>query len=87
MINEISGYDLTAHVRKLGALKDESLNILVEIIKCYNYYFEQNFTLMIATAHVKPKKNLQFLSNKRELFIKECYLHRIAEVLGPLTCT
>jgi hypothetical protein len=82
MTNEISGYDLTSHVRKLGAVKDESLNILVDIIKCYNYYFEQNFNSMITTAR-EVEKNLQFLSNKRELFIKECYLHRIAEVLGP----
>jgi hypothetical protein len=82
MINEISGFDLIANVKKLGSIKDESLNILIEIIKCYNYYFDNKFTLMVETAR-EAERSLEFLSNKRELFIKECFLHRIAEVLGP----
>jgi hypothetical protein len=37
---------------------------------------------MLETAR-QAEKNLQFLS-KRELFAKECLLHRIAEILGPV---
>jgi hypothetical protein len=82
MINEISGLDLIVNINKIGVIKDGVLNILVDIVKCYNYYFEKNFPLMLATAR-QAEKSLQFLS-KRELFIKECFLHRIAEVLGPV---
>jgi hypothetical protein len=82
MINEISGFDLILNIKKIGQIKDESLNILVKIIKCYNYYFQKKFLLMLETAR-EAEKNLQCLG-KRELFIKECYLHRIAEVLGPV---
>jgi len=82
MINVISGFDLIAHVKKFKSFKDEALNILVEIIKCYNYYFESKFTKMIDTAR-EAEKRLLSINDKRELFIKECFLHRIAEVLGP----
>lgn len=82
MVNEISGFYLISRVKKVGQVKDEALNILIEIIKCYNYYFEKKFPLMLETAR-EAEKNLQFLG-KREHFIKECYLHRIAEVLGPV---
>lgn len=81
MINKISGYNLIDFVKRVGPIKEEPLKILIEIIKCYNYYFQKNFTLMIQTAR-EAEKTLQLLS-ERELFIKECYLHRIAEILGP----
>lgn len=79
MIDEISGFDLITHVKKVGQIKDEPLKIVVEILKCYNYFFQRKFHLMLDVAH-EVEKSLQFLS-KRELFMKECYLHRIAEVL------
>jgi hypothetical protein len=82
MINQISGFDLIINVEKIGTVKDAILNILIDIIKCYNYYFEKKFPLMLETAR-QAEKNLQFLS-KRELFAKECLLHRIAEILGPV---
>jgi hypothetical protein len=79
MIDEISGFDLITHVKKCGQIKDEALKVLIEIIKCYNYFFQRKFHLMLETAH-EAEKSLLFLG-KRELFFKECYLHRIAEVL------
>jgi hypothetical protein len=79
MIDEISGFDLIAHVKRCGKIKDESLKVLIEILKCYNYFFQRKFHLMLETAH-EAEKALLFLG-KRELFFKECYLHRIAEVL------
>lgn len=79
MIDEISGFDLITQVKKAGQLRDEPLKILIEIIKCYNYFFQRKFTLMLEVAR-EAEKALQFLG-KRELFIKECFLHRIAEIL------
>jgi hypothetical protein len=79
MTDEISGFDLIAHLKKYGQIKDESLKILVDIIKCYNYFFQKKFHLMLETAH-EAEQDLANLGN-RELFIKESYLHRIAEVL------
>jgi hypothetical protein len=79
MTDKISGFDIIAEIKKVGQVKDESLKILVSIIKCYNYFFQQKFHLMLETAH-EAERELTLLG-KRELFIKECYLHRIAEVL------
>jgi hypothetical protein len=79
MVDEISGFDLIANLKKLGQLRDESLKILVDIVKCYNYFFQRKFTHMIEVAR-EAENSLQFLG-KRELFLKECFLHRIAEIL------
>lgn len=79
MINEISGFDIISEIKKVGQVKDEPLKILVDILKCYNYFFQQKFHLMLQTAH-ETEKELASLG-KRELFFKECYLHRISEVL------
>jgi hypothetical protein len=79
MVDEISGFDLIANVQKLGQLRDESLKILTDILKCYNYFFQRKFTLMVEVAR-EAENSLQYLG-KRELFLKECFLHRIAEIL------
>jgi hypothetical protein len=79
MTDELSGLDLIMHVKKVGQVKDESLKIIIEILKCYNYFFQRKFNRMLDVAK-EVEESLQFLS-KRELFLKECYLHRIAEVL------
>lgn len=82
MINEISGFDLIKHIKKVGHIKDEPLNVLVEIIKCYTYYFQKKFHTMMETAQ-EAEEMLKELSEK-QLFMKECFLHRLAEVLGPV---
>lgn len=81
--NEISGGDLIKNLKKVAYSKDATLRVLVEIIKCYNYYHSGKFHLMLETAE-EAESMLHELSDKRELFIKECYLHRLAEVFGPV---
>jgi hypothetical protein len=81
MTNEINGIDIITHIKNCGQIKDEILKVLIEILKCYNYYFQSKYHLMLETAH-EAEKALLFLG-KRELFFKECFLHRIAEALEP----
>ena len=79
MTDKVSGFDIIANLKKVGQIKDAPLKILVDILKCYNYFFQQKFHLMLQTAH-EAERGLTTLG-KRELFFKECYLHRISEVL------
>ncbi|PFZ19523.1 AimR family lysis-lysogeny pheromone receptor [Bacillus wiedmannii] len=83
MVDEIEGFDLIDELRKIGQIEDSALIILVNIMKCYTYYFERKFHLMLEVA--KEAEQMIFdLSDARKLFIKECYLHRLAEILAPI---
>lgn len=81
-INEIGAKDIASELRKVGSLPDE-LYILGEIMKCYNYYYLEKYALMLETA--QQAEILVSELGDRKLFIKECYLHRIAEVLGNVS--
>ncbi|AXN39815.1 AimR family lysis-lysogeny pheromone receptor [Peribacillus butanolivorans] len=81
-VNEIGAKDIISELRKVGPLKDE-LYILSEIMKCYNYYYLEKYALMLETAQ-QAEVLISELGGRR-LFIKECYLHRIAEVLGNVS--
>jgi hypothetical protein len=74
--------ELVNKLEKVGQLKGE-LGILSDIIKCYNYYYIEDFPLMLSTAKMAIRA-IHKLSD-RQLFIKECYLHRLAEVLGHVS--
>lgn len=80
--NAINAKDIPAELKKVGALKGE-LYILGEIMKCYSYYYHEKYHIMLETAH--EIENLIYQLSDRNLFIKECYLHRIAEVLGNVS--
>jgi hypothetical protein len=82
MINEVHGSELISKLENSCKIKDESLRVLVDILRCYGYYFLKKFHTMIDVAQEAERK-LKSLSDKRELFMKECFLHRIAEVLAP----
>lgn len=79
---EFEADQLVSELRKVGPLKDE-LYILGEIMKCYNYYYKEKYALMLETA--QEAEVLVSELGERKLFIKECYLHRIAEVLGNVS--
>jgi hypothetical protein len=81
-MNYIKADDLIERLEDLGRVKGE-LSILTKIIECYNYYYIEEYHLMLATAR-QAQKLIKKLSN-RHLFIKECYLHRIFEVLGHVS--
>ncbi|MBA9027571.1 AimR family lysis-lysogeny pheromone receptor [Peribacillus huizhouensis] len=80
--NEIGAKDLIWRLEKVGQLKGE-LAILANIIKCYNYYYVEKYHLMLETGKEAEASINKF--GERRLFIKECYLHRIAEVLGHVS--
>lgn len=82
MKNKIRGVELIHKLDKSCRLKDGSLRILTDILKCYGYYFLKKFRTMLDIA-LDVERRLKNLSDKRELFMKECFLHRIAEVLAP----
>lgn len=79
MTNIINGFDIIDQLKKVGQIKDEQLKMLSSILKCYNYFFQGKFHLMLEIAHEVEQDLVNM--GKRELFIKECYLHRIAEIL------
>jgi hypothetical protein len=74
--------ELVNKLEKAGKLTGD-LSILSDIMKCYYYYYVEEYHLMLATAK-QAVKAIHKLSG-RQLFIKECYLHRIAEVLGHVS--
>jgi hypothetical protein len=74
--------ELVTKLEDAGSFKSE-LAILSDIIKCYHYYYIEEYHLMLATAK-QAIKSISKLSD-RQLFIKECYLHRLAEVLGHVS--
>ena len=80
--NEIGAKDIIPELKKVGPLKDE-LYLLSEIMKCYNYYYLGEHDQMLWTAQKAETLVSEF--GERRLFIKECYLHRIAEVLGNVS--
>ena len=47
MTDKISGFDLIANLKKVGQIKDEPLKLLAKILKCYNYFFQRKFYLML----------------------------------------
>ncbi|MDR7001620.1 AimR family lysis-lysogeny pheromone receptor [Neobacillus niacini] len=80
--DEIGAKDIVSRLNKVGQLAGE-LAILSDIIKCYNYYYFEKYHLILETAKEAEKLVYQF--NDRHLFIKESYLHRIAELLGHVS--
>ncbi|MEY8188611.1 AimR family lysis-lysogeny pheromone receptor [Peribacillus simplex] len=81
-INVIGAKDIISELKKVGPLKGE-IYILSEIMKCYNFYYLGEHDQMLWTAQ-KAETLISELGERR-LFIKECYLHRIAEVLGNVS--
>ncbi|WP_459503042.1 AimR family lysis-lysogeny pheromone receptor [Bacillus sp. C1] len=81
--NEIKGNILIEKLQKIGLPTDSDLRILINIMKCYNYYFSKEFSLMLGIAQETENLIMQ-LNGERKVFIKQCYIHRIAEVLGPV---
>lgn len=81
MNDELHGRELTAHIENLK-INDKSLLLLTDIIKLYTYYHLGRYQLLLEAAEDLEEKILS-LSDKREMFTKECYILRICEVLTP----
>lgn len=81
MNNKIKGNLVAQEIEKLHP-QDYALQILSVIFKCLHCYFSKQFILVPEYAQ-QAEKMLTSL-NDRELFMKECFLHRIAEILSPI---
>lgn len=80
MVNEIAGTDIEVRLDKIGNIQDPVLRVLVDIMKCYNYYFNKEFERMLTVSQGIESKILS-ISENRKSFIKNCYIHRVAELL------
>ncbi|MED4579086.1 AimR family lysis-lysogeny pheromone receptor [Bacillus atrophaeus] len=82
MLVKLSIKDMIKEMSEFKASKDKELRILAGIYKCYGYYSLGDYFRVVSDA-MDIGKNINRMSDKRELFIKECYIHRFAEMLAP----
>ncbi|KEK22504.1 AimR family lysis-lysogeny pheromone receptor [Bacillus gaemokensis] len=80
---DIDGHEIIGNLKKIDNIEDNTLVILVNILKCYNYFAQKKIHLMLDLA-LEVEEMIKNLSDSRKLFIKECYLHRLAEILAPV---
>jgi hypothetical protein len=81
MTNQIKGTDLLEEINKIKTPSEKTLTILINIIKCYSYYYSGKFfTMLESTKDIE--KEINSIGN-RELFIKESFIHRICELYAP----
>ncbi|WP_035430922.1 AimR family lysis-lysogeny pheromone receptor [Bacillus sp. UNC322MFChir4.1] len=83
IVNELPGNQIINELKPIGHPKDKILEILMEIMKCYGYYHLKKFNLMLETIE-QVERQVKDIDGDRKLFIKECYLYRIAEVFAPV---
>ncbi|WP_420986232.1 AimR family lysis-lysogeny pheromone receptor [Bacillus toyonensis] len=80
---DIEGQEIIGNLKKIEYTEDTTLMILVNILKCYDYFAQKKIHLMLDLA-LEVEEMIKKLSDNRKLFIKECYLHRLAEILAPV---
>ncbi|HDR6243792.1 TPA: hypothetical protein QCU24_001495 [Bacillus cereus] len=84
MSDEISGNEIIKHLKMYNRPTDNMLNILIDIMKCYDYYHQKKFNAMFDLVdEIEQELNLIDESD-RKMFLKECYMYRLAEVFSPL---
>jgi hypothetical protein len=74
--------DAKPQIKELKTINDKTLFILIELIQLYYYYHTNQFHLLLEVAE-ELHQDILALSDGREMFIKECYILRICEVLVP----
>lgn len=80
---DIEGYEIIEHLKKIENTEDSTLTILINILKCYDHFAQKKIHLMLDLA-LEVEEMIKNLSDSRKLFTKECYLHRLAEILAPV---
>ncbi|AZV88339.1 hypothetical protein BUN12_0075 [Bacillus amyloliquefaciens] len=79
---KISIKEMIQEMNEFKASKDKELHILAGIYKCYGNYSLGEYFLVISEA-MEIGRSINKMNDKRELFIKECYIHRFAEMIAP----
>ncbi|MGF2820220.1 AimR family lysis-lysogeny pheromone receptor [Bacillus subtilis] len=65
----------------LKSINDSSLKILIDIYKCIALLHKRQFSYLIDKATF-VEREIKNLSDKTRLFLKECFLFRLSEVLS-----
>lgn len=81
MRNGFQKTNIKAEIKKIKNIKDESLLILLDIYRCIDSYLKRKFTILPDLAECIEEK-INDLSDDRNLFIKECFVHRLSEILS-----
>ncbi|MRX54652.1 hypothetical protein GJU41_11780 [Bacillus idriensis] len=81
MKNGFQKTNIKAEIKKIKNIKDECLLILLDIYRCIDSYLNRKFTTLPDTAECIEER-ISELSADRNLFIKECFIHRLSEILS-----
>ncbi|MED1923497.1 AimR family lysis-lysogeny pheromone receptor [Bacillus velezensis] len=81
MKGDISFYEIDDEIGKLTTLKNPKLKLLIEIYECISLLQRREFSYVLAKAS-EIEKRIRKMSEKTQLFEKECYLYRVSEVLA-----
>ncbi|MGG5766642.1 AimR family lysis-lysogeny pheromone receptor [Bacillus wiedmannii] len=83
IIGETHGTDIIEELKEIGQPKDKVLNILVDIMKCYNYFHLKKYSLMLELIQ-EIEQQVKVVDSDRKSYIKECYIYRVAEIFAPV---
>lgn len=83
IIGEVHGTEIVNQLKKVGQPKDKVLNILMDIMKCYNYFHLKKYNLMLELIQ-EIEAQVEAVDSDRKSYIKECYIYRVAEIFAPV---
>lgn len=83
IIGETHGTEIIEELKKIGQPKDKVLNILVDIMRCYNYFHLKKYNLMLELIQ-EIEQQVTAVDSDRKSYIKECYIYRVAEIFAPV---
>ncbi|WP_353054382.1 AimR family lysis-lysogeny pheromone receptor [Bacillus thuringiensis] len=83
MVKQVDGKSLIEKIHTLRQPTDLCLRILIDIMKCYSYYFSKEFSMMIGLGK-EIEQTLKKLSGGRKDFMGYCYFYKVYEVLAPV---
>ena len=83
MTSELHGTKIIDELNKAGQPKDKVLSILVDIMRCYNYFHLKKYHVMLEVAQ-EIEKQVIAIESERKFYIKACYIYRIIEVFAPV---
>ncbi|MED2969434.1 AimR family lysis-lysogeny pheromone receptor [Bacillus subtilis] len=81
MNDKIKFNELGESLSKIRNVNDGPLRILLDIYRCIALLQKRQFSNLISLA-TDVEKRVYHLNNKSQLFIKECYIYRLSEILA-----
>ncbi|MED1303090.1 AimR family lysis-lysogeny pheromone receptor [Bacillus pacificus] len=81
--SELHGTQIIEELKTVGQPKDKLLSILVDIMKCYNYFHLKKYHVMLELIQ-EIEKQVTAIESERKFYIKACYVYRVIEVFAPV---